>query len=66
MRGSTLFPVRAKLACSEVEFINGIFEGFMLGDGASNAKPVLNIIASKGYVPLVRRGLTSPGGYGAR
>jgi hypothetical protein len=49
-----------------VEFINGIFEGFMLGDGASNAKPVLNIIASKGYVPLVRRGLTSPGGYGAR
>jgi len=38
----------------------------MLGDGAFDAKPVLNTIASKGYIPIVRRGLASPGGYGAR
>jgi hypothetical protein len=66
--GSTLFPVHAKLTSSEVEFINGIPEGFgfMLGDGAFDAKPVLNTIASKGYIPVVKRGLTSPRGYGAR
>jgi hypothetical protein len=38
----------------------------MLGDGAFDAKPVLNTIASKGYIPIVRRGIASPGGYGAR
>jgi hypothetical protein len=39
----------------------------MLDDGAFDAKPVLNIIASKGYIPIVRRrGLTSPRGCGAR
>jgi len=27
---------------------------------------VLNTIASKGYIPIVRRGIASPGGYGAR
>jgi hypothetical protein len=66
--GSTLFPVHAQLTGSEVEFINGIpeGEGFMLGDGAFDAKPVLNTIASKGYIPIVRRGIASPGGYGAR
>ena len=38
----------------------------MFGDGAFDAKPVLNTIASKGYIPIVKRGLTSPRGYGAR
>jgi len=33
----------------------------MFGDGAFDAKPVLNTIASKGYIPIVRRGLASPG-----
>jgi hypothetical protein len=34
-----------------VEFVRSIPEGvgFMLGDGAFDAKPVLNTIASKGY-----------------
>jgi hypothetical protein len=32
----------------------------MLGDGTLDAKPVLNTIASKGYIPIVKRG------YGAR
>jgi len=66
--GSTLFPVHAKLTGSEVEFVKGIPEGigFMLGDGAFDAKPVLNTTASKGYTPIVKKGLTSPGGYGAR
>jgi hypothetical protein len=38
--GSTLFPVHAKLTGSAAEFIRGVFEGFMLGDGAFDAKPV--------------------------
>ena len=38
----------------------------MLDDGAFDAKPVLNTVASKGYIPIVRRGLTSPRGCGAR
>jgi len=38
----------------------------MLGDGVFDAKPVLNTITSKGYIPIVKNGLTSPGGYGAR
>jgi hypothetical protein len=63
--GSTIFPVHAELTSSEVEFVRGISEGigFMLGDGAFDAKPVLNTIASR--IPIIRRGLTSPGGYGA-
>jgi len=65
--GSTLLPVHTKLTGSEVEFVKGIPEGgFMLGDGVFDAKPVLNTIASKGYTPIVKKGLTSPGGYGAR
>jgi hypothetical protein len=49
--GSTIFPVHAELASSEVEFIRSIPEGvgFMLGDGVFDAKPILNTIASKGY-----------------
>jgi hypothetical protein len=27
----------------------------MLGDGAYDAKPVLNTIASRGYIPVVKR-----------
>ena len=61
--GSALFPVHAQLTGSEVEFVKGIPDGvgFMFGDGAFDAKPVLNTIASKGYIPIVKRGLTSPG-----
>ncbi|MCC6019076.1 MAG: hypothetical protein LM601_08590 [Candidatus Verstraetearchaeota archaeon] len=66
--GETLFPVHAQLTSSEVEFVKGIPEGggVMLGDGAFDAKPVLNTIASKGYIPMVKRGSRSPRGYGAR
>jgi len=48
--GGTLFPVHAQLTGSEVEFARGIPEGvgFMFGDGAFDAKPMLNTIASKG------------------
>jgi hypothetical protein len=35
----------------------------MLGDGAFDAKPILNTIASKGYIPIVKRGSRSPKGY---
>jgi hypothetical protein len=51
-----------------VELVKGVPEGrgIMLGDGAFDAKPVLNAIASRGYIPMVRRGSTSPRGYGAR
>ena len=38
----------------------------MLGDGVFDAKPVLNTITSKGYTPIVKKSLTSLGGYGAR
>jgi len=60
--GSTLLPVHAQLTGSEVEFVEGIHEGvgMMLGDGAFDAKPILNTIASRGYIPIVKRG------YGAR
>ena len=63
-----LFPVRARLTSSKVEFARGIPEGggFMLGDGPFNTKPVLNTIASKGYIPIIRRGLKSPRSFGAR
>jgi hypothetical protein len=66
--GETLFPVHAQLTSSEVEFVEGIPEGrgIMLGDGAFNAKPILNTIASKGYIPMVKKGSRSPRGYGAR
>jgi hypothetical protein len=66
--GVTLFPVHAQLTSPEVEFVKGIpsGSGIMLGDGAFDAKPVLNAIASGGYIPMVRRGSTSPRGYGAR
>jgi hypothetical protein len=68
MGGETLFPVHAKLTSSEVEFVKGIPEsgGIMLGDGAFDAKPVLNTIASRGYIQIVKRGSRSPRGYGAR
>jgi hypothetical protein len=66
--GDTLFPVHAQLTNSEVEFVKGIPEGrgMMLGDGAFDAKPVLNAIASRGYIPIAKKGSTSPRGYGAR
>jgi hypothetical protein len=66
--GEALFPVHAQPTGSEVEFVKGIPEGggVMLGDRAFNAKPVLNTIASRGYIPIVKRGSRSPRGYGAR
>jgi hypothetical protein len=66
--GETLFLVYAQLTSSEVEFVEGIPEGggVMLGDGAFNARPILNTIASRGYIPMVKRGSRSPRGYGAR
>ena len=53
-----LSPVYAKLTGSEVEFVKGIAGGvgFMLGDGAFDAKPVLNTITSKDYIPIVEKG----------
>jgi len=59
---STLFPVHAQLTGSEVEFVRGMpeGEGLMFGDGAFDAKPVLNIIVSKCYIPTVRKGIVSP------
>jgi hypothetical protein len=61
--GETLFPVHAQPTGSEVEFVKGIPEGvgIMLGDGAFDAKPILNTIASRGYIPIVKRGSRSPG-----
>jgi hypothetical protein len=66
--GDTLFPVHAQLTSSEVVFVKGIPEGrgIMLGDGAFDAKPVLNTIVSRGYIPIVKKGSMSPRGYGAR
>jgi hypothetical protein len=66
--GDTLFPVHAQLTSSEVEFVKGIpsGSGIMLGDGAFDAKPVLNTIVSRGYIPMVKKGSMSPRGYGAR
>jgi hypothetical protein len=66
--GDALLPVHAQLTSSEVELVKGIPEGrgIMLGDGAFDAKPVLNTIASKGYIPVVKKGSMSPRGYGAR
>ena len=60
--GYTLFPVHAQLTSSEVEFVKGIPEGggIMLGGGEFDAKSALNTMASKGYIPIVKRG------YGAR
>jgi len=51
-----------------VELAKGIPEGggVMLRDGAFNARPILNTIASRGYIPIVKRGSRSPRGYGAR
>ncbi|MCL7384464.1 MAG: hypothetical protein LZ174_09275 [Thaumarchaeota archaeon] len=56
--GETLFPVHAQLTSSEVEFAKGIPEGggIMLGDGVFNAKPILNTIASRGHIPMVKKG----------
>jgi hypothetical protein len=34
----------------------------MLDDGAFDAKPVLNTIVSKGYIPIVKEGLNKPKG----
>jgi hypothetical protein len=46
---------------SEVEFVKGMPEGggIMLGDGAFDAKPVLNTLVSRGCIPIVRRSSTS-------
>jgi len=38
----------------------------MLADGAFDSKPVLNTIASKEYIPIVKKSLISLREYGAR
>jgi hypothetical protein len=57
-----LFPIHSKITNSEVEFVKDIPEGsrFMFGDGAFDAKPVLNTIISKGYLPMIKKGITNP------
>jgi hypothetical protein len=52
-----LFSLHAQLTSSEVEFVKGIPEGggVMLGDGAFNVRPILNAVASKGYIPIVKK-----------
>jgi hypothetical protein len=57
-----------KITNSEVEFVKDIPEGsgFMFADGAFDAKPVLNTIVSKGYLPMIKKGTTNPRGFGAR
>lgn len=64
----TLFPIHADTATSEAEFTEDIppGSGFAFADGAFDAKPVLNSLAFKGYIPLVKPGKLSPGGYGSR
>jgi hypothetical protein len=66
--GEALLPVHVGLTTSEVGFSEGVpsGSGFALADGAFDAKPVLNDLASKGYIPMVKPGKVSPGGYGAR
>jgi hypothetical protein len=66
--GETLFPVHAAIMSSEVEFTEGIPSGSgpAFADGAFDAKPVLNQVASKGYAPMAKPGGVSPGGYEAR
>ena len=63
-----LFPIHSKITNSEVEFVKDIPEGsgFMFADGAFDAKPVLNTIVSKGYLPIIKKGVTNPRGFGAR
>jgi hypothetical protein len=55
--GDALFPVHAQLTSSEVELVKGVPEGrgIMLGDGAFDAKPVLNAIASRDTYPIAKR-----------
>jgi hypothetical protein len=57
-----LFPIYAKITNSKVEFIKSIPKGsgFMFGDGAFDAKPVLNTIASKGYLSMIKKDVTNP------
>jgi len=61
--GGTLSPVHAKLTGSEVEFIKGIAGGvgFMFGDEAFDAKPVLNTITSKRLYSNSEEELNKPG-----
>jgi hypothetical protein len=65
--GSILLPANAQLTSSEVEFVKGIPEGggIMLGDDAFDAKPALNTITFRGYIPIVKRSSRSLRGYGA-
>ena len=61
--GEALLPVHAQLTSSEVEFVEGIPEGggVMLGDGAFNAKPILNTIASRDTYQWLRGALEALG-----
>ncbi len=65
--GEAIFPIHTDITTSEVEFTKGLppGSGFAFADGAFDAKPVLNHLAHKGYIPMVKPGKMSPGGYGA-
>jgi hypothetical protein len=54
--GEALFPVYGDLMTSEAEFVEGIpsGSGFALADESFDARPVLNELASKGYIPIVK------------
>ena len=64
--GESMFPVHGDVTTSELEFVEGIPEGPAIVDGAFDAKPALNNLAFKEYIPIVNPGKSSPGGYGAR
>jgi hypothetical protein len=60
--GHTLFPVHAKLTGSEVEFVKGIpgGGGVMLGDGAFDAKPVINTIKARILLRIIKILVSGP------
>jgi len=66
--GEALIPVHADLTTSEVEFVRNVPSGYGMAfaDGAFDAKPVLNNLVSKGYLPFIKPTKIKPDGFGAR
>lgn len=52
------FPDHANTITSEVEFADDISEvsGLAFNEGAFDAKPILNSLASRGHIPIVKLG----------
>jgi len=63
--GKTLSPVYTDTTTSEDEFAEDIPKDHRLAfdDGAFDAKPILNSLASKGYIPIIEPGRMSQAGY---